>query len=73
MGLILGPELPEVKNQVSLIHCCVVPCSEELKMPTVDTNHEQVNRTRLYQLEKKALKKEKKTTGQETEKVCDIW
>lgn len=40
-------------------------------MPTAGTGHEQVNRTKIHRLVKKALKKNK--AGQETEKVCDIW
>lgn len=40
-------------------------------MPTVDTGHEQVNRTRIYESVKKGS--DEKKAGQETEKVCDIW
>lgn len=39
-------------------------------MPTAGTDHEQVNRTKIHRLVKRALKEKK--AGQETEKVCDV-
>lgn len=46
MGIILGPELPEVRGQVCLIHCCVAPRSEKLEVPAVDTDSQQANKSR---------------------------
>lgn len=56
VGIILGPEAPEVRGQVCLDHRFVVPCSKEPKMPAVDTDGQQVNNTRIYRFVLRTLK-----------------